>query len=241
MVHSDVRRSPRTGAPASPSTALGVRSPISKARKLGTPSRPTASPSPARRRAAEQLRGEKTPQRAPSSASSTPRVGSAPNYKIPEALTVRLNVYDLVWNRNDTRLPRVSGRLLLPSAACSSCVSALRRGCPRVLGAACTCRCASSSDPLLTLCCVHTLRSSTAKNAASGFENLGFGLYHSALEIWGKEISFGHSKRYKSGVFAVKPKRAQVCALRPVSCPPVSRSCSLMASTRTRMHCVCVP
>ena len=103
MVHSDVRRSPRTGAPASPSTALGVRSPISKARKLGTPSRPTASPSPARRRAAEQLRGERTPQRAPSSASSTPRVGSAPNYKIPEALTVRLNVYDLVWNRNDTR------------------------------------------------------------------------------------------------------------------------------------------
>ena len=41
----------------------------------------------------------------------------------------------------------------------------------------------------------------------SGFENLGFGLYHSALEIWGKEISFGHSKRYKSGVFAVKPQR----------------------------------
>ncbi len=29
------------------------------------------------------------------------------------------------------------------------------------------------------------------------------------LELWGKEISFGHSKRYKSGVFAVKPKLAQ--------------------------------
>ncbi len=45
--------------------------------------------------------------------------------------------------------------------------------------------------------------------SGAGFENLGFGLYHSALEIWGKEISFGHSKRYKSGVFAVKPRRAQ--------------------------------
>ncbi|EKX33337.1 hypothetical protein GUITHDRAFT_61510, partial [Guillardia theta CCMP2712] len=29
------------------------------------------------------------------------------------------------------------------------------------------------------------------------------------LEIWGKEISFGHSRRYRSGVFAVKPKKAQ--------------------------------
>ena len=105
MVHSEVRRSPRTGAPASPS-ALGVKSPISKARKLGTPSRSTVSPSPVRRRAAEQLRSETTPQHASSPASSTPRVGSAPNYKIPETLTVRLNVYDLVWNRNDTRCAR---------------------------------------------------------------------------------------------------------------------------------------
>jgi len=51
-----------------------------------------------------------------------------------------------------------------------------------------------------------------------GFENLGFGLYHSALEIWGKEISFGHSKRYKSGVFAVKPRRV----LPPVLIPLVA-------------------
>ena len=135
-----------------------ARSPISKVRKMGTPK---ASPSPARRMAAEKLRAELTPQKCPS-ASATPSSASSSaakssatkNYKEAEPLTVRLNVYDLVWNRND-----------------------------------------SNDGP--------------AKNAASGFENLGFGLYHSALEIWGKEISFGHSKRYKSGVFAVKPRRAQ--------------------------------
>jgi hypothetical protein len=212
MVHSDVRRSPRTVAPASPS-ALGVNSPISKARKLGTPSRSTVSPSPVRRRAAEQLRSEKTPQQTLSPSSSTPRVGSAPNYKIPETLTVRLNVYDLVWNRNDTRCARAPGALplrpvsTLPVAAASAL-------CPGRHNAA-----EGRAQPALkSVCRAPASRcgacglslSGAAKNAASGFENLGFGLYHSALEIWGKEISFGHSKRYKSGVFAVKPRRAQV-------------------------------
>jgi len=158
MVHSDVRRSPRTErTPSSPgAAALNLKSPIGKAQKMATPNK--MSPSPARRMAAEQLatrsgeKAVKTPQRTASS-SSAQRVGSAQNYKEKETLTVRLNVYDLVWNRNDD--------------------------------------------------------TGQAKNAAAGFENLGFGLYHSALEIWGKEISFGHSKRYKSGVFAVKPKRAQ--------------------------------
>jgi hypothetical protein len=28
------------------------------------------------------------------------------------------------------------------------------------------------------------------------------------LELWGKELSFGHSKRFKSGLFAVKPRKA---------------------------------
>ena len=82
--------------------------------------------------------------------------------------------------------------------------------------------------------------SSTAKNAASGFENLGFGLYHSALEIWGKEISFGHSKRYKSGVFAVKPKRAQVCALRPAF-PPARLSLPLSAGRHGNAHALGPP
>eukprot|EP00960_Hanusia_phi_P028538 747457-Hanusia_phi.AAC.4 len=58
----------------------------------------------------------------------------------------------------------------------------------------------------------------------AGLADLGLGFYHTGrtrlsrllklmlvpgLEIWGKEISFGHSRRYRSGVFAVKPKRAQ--------------------------------
>ena len=58
----------------------------------------------------------------------------------------------------------------------------------------------------------------------AGLADLGLGFYHTGrirpvrplaltamagLEIWGKEISFGHSRRYRSGVFAVKPKKAQ--------------------------------
>jgi hypothetical protein len=99
MVHSDVRRSPRT-AGTQQSPGLGLKSPIAKVKKTSsTPGK--ASPSPARRLAvAQALRGESTPQQGPS-ASSTPRVGSAKNYKEEEPLTVRLNVYDLVWNRHD--------------------------------------------------------------------------------------------------------------------------------------------
>jgi hypothetical protein len=50
------------------------------------------------------------------------------------------------------------------------------------------------------------MNSSKPKNA--GLEAIGFGFYHSGLELWGKEISFGHSKKYTSGVFAVKPRAA---------------------------------
>jgi hypothetical protein len=128
-----------------------MKSPASRLKKLGTPNKMT-SPSPARRKAAEHL-AEMTPQKQVVATPRSARQGSAKNYKEEEHLTVRINVYDLVWNRNDN--------------------------------------------------------GEAVKNAASGFENLGFGLYHSALEIWGKEISFGHSKRYKSGVFAVMPQRAQ--------------------------------
>jgi len=165
MVHSDLRRSPRSTekGTASPWSAISLKSPIGKtspAKKLATPN--TASSSSARRITAEQLAARsmssekalKTPLRT-ASASSAQRAAQGQNYKEKETLTVRLNVYDLVWNRNDN--------------------------------------------------------TGEVKNAAAGFENLGFGLYHSALEIWGKEISFGHSKRYKSGVFAVKPKRCGLC------------------------------
>jgi len=156
MVHSDLRRSPRStelGGTASPGAALSLKSPIGKtslAKKLATPN--TASPSSARRITAEHLAARSiSSEKRTASASSAQRAAQGQNYKEKETLTVRLNVYDLVWNRNDN--------------------------------------------------------TGEVKNAAAGFENLGFGLYHSALEIWGKEISFGHSKRYKSGVFAVKPKR----------------------------------
>jgi hypothetical protein len=50
------------------------------------------------------------------------------------------------------------------------------------------------------------MNSSKPKNA--GLEAIGFGFYHTGLELWGKEISFGHSKKYTSGVFAVKPRAA---------------------------------
>ena len=183
MVHSEVRRSPRTAAPLSP--ALGLKSPIAKAKKAGSTPSGKASPSPARRLAvAQALRGEGTPKRGPS-ASSTPGVGSAKNYKEEEPLTVRLNVYDLVWNRHDesgTAKNAASGVLLFDrmDGACKPLMMLWRRAC---------------AIKLLIV------------SYGLGFENLGFGLYHSALEIWGKEISFGHSKRYKSGVFAVKPRR----------------------------------
>ena len=143
MVHStrEHRQSPRTGErPLSPSVtnaALGLKSPLckmkspaSRLKKLGTPNKMT-SPSPARRKAAEHL-AEMTPQKQVVATPRSARQGSAKNYKEEEHLTVRINVYDLVWNRNDN--------------------------------------------------------GEAVKNAASGFENLGFGLYHSALEIWGKEI-----------------------------------------------------
>jgi hypothetical protein len=48
----------------------------------------------------------------------------------------------------------------------------------------------------------------TPQNA--GLADLGFGFYHSGVELWGKEISFGHSRRYASGVFAVKPRSAEI-------------------------------
>ena len=48
--------------------------------------------------------------------------------------------------------------------------------------------------------------SSTPKNA--GLVELGFGFYHTGVELWGKEISFGHSRKYVSGIFAVRPRSA---------------------------------
>mmetsp|Transcript_45127 Transcript_45127/g.106306 ORF Transcript_45127/g.106306 Transcript_45127/m.106306 type:complete len:401 (-) Transcript_45127:37-1239(-) len=73
------------------------------------------------------------------------------DYKQTETLTVKVNVYDLVWESGDGK----------------------------------------------------------GKGKNAGLVDIGLGFFHSGLEIWGKEISFGHSKRYQSGVFAVKPKSAQ--------------------------------
>lgn len=69
------------------------------------------------------------------------------SFRDPEMLTIHLNIYDLVWDKEK------------------------------------------------------------GKNNA-GLADLGLGFYHTGLELWGKELSFGHSKRFKSGVFAVKPKKA---------------------------------
>ncbi len=47
----------------------------------------------------------------------------------------------------------------------------------------------------------------TSDNA--GLEDIGFGFYHTGVELWGKEISFGHSKKFVSGVFSVNPGDAE--------------------------------
>ena len=111
MVHT-----PRTPNSERKSAALGLKSPIAKLKKQETPGRTaSASPSSARRKVSDNtpLRvADKTPQRTapptplektPQRTAPTPGGGDGKNYKEEEPLTVFLNVYDLVWNRNDTR------------------------------------------------------------------------------------------------------------------------------------------
>ena len=43
----------------------------------------------------------------------------------------------------------------------------------------------------------------------AGLEAVGFGFYHSGVELWGKEISFGHSKKFSTGVFSANPRDAE--------------------------------
>ena len=77
----------------------------------------------------------------------SPMIKQIRSFKDPEKLTICLNIYDLVWDKNKTK-------------------------------------------------------------SNAGLADLGLGFYHTGLELWGKELSFGHSKRFTSGVFAVKPKKA---------------------------------
>lgn len=40
---------------------------------------------------------------------------------------------------------------------------------------------------------------------------LGFGAYHSGVEIFGREYSFGYGDTSESGIFSIEPKTAPGC------------------------------
>lgn len=43
---------------------------------------------------------------------------------------------------------------------------------------------------------------------------LGFGAFHSGVEVYGKEYSYGYNNTYTTGIFDIEPKSACGCKYR---------------------------
>lgn len=123
-----------------------------------------------------------------------------PLTKVPQVV---LNVYDLVWDKDSKGGKNAglvdlglgffhTGELRLLRTPCSPSSPLPSHSALFIV---------SFHKPLLFSSLSATQQHSPLCKLTSSSSSLRAG-----LELWGKEISFGHSKRYKSGVFAVKPK-----------------------------------